>query len=203
MLYILDLGGNDGCSIRKFKKEYIKTEEYKIYTFEPHPFFKKYILNEVNKDKNIIFIDKAISTENKTASFYYSIGNEGSSLNNTKTTNGININNKFNVECINIVEFINSLKLSKNDKLWIKMDVEGEEYNLIPHLHKHKLLNRIDKLFIEWHYEKLKNININDHKYCKSLLLNIEEHYWDALPYSIKNINNEYKLFIENNINKI
>ena len=151
------------------------------------------------KDKNIIFIDKAISVENTKTSFYYSIRCDGSSLNETKISNGININNKFDVECVNIVEFINNLNLNSNDKLWVKMDVEGEEYKLIPHLHNYNLLKRIDKLFIEWHHEKIKNIDISHHKYCKSLLTNIEEHYWDALSYSIKNINEDYKLFIKNN----
>jgi FkbM family methyltransferase len=197
MLYILDLGANDGCSIRKFKTEYLNNiTDYKIYSFEPHPFFKKYLLNEVNNDDNIIYIDKAISTKNIKTSFYYSIRNDGSTLNNTKISNGINIKNKFNVDCIDIVEFINNINLKKTDQLWIKMDIEGEEYNIIPHLKKHNLLNIIDKLFIEWHYKKIKNIDLNLHNLCKSLISNIEEHYWDALPYSIKNIDKEYQLFI-------
>lgn len=197
MLYILDLGANDGCSIRKFKSEYLKnTKEYKIYSFEPHPFFFKYLSNEVNNDDNIIFINKAVSTQNKKTLFYYSIGNDGSTLNNTKISNGINIKNNFSVECIDIVDVIKKLNLTKNDNLWIKMDIEGEEYNLIPHLYKNNLLNIIDKLYIEWHYDRIKNIDINHHNYCKSLLTNIKVYKWDALSYSIKNIDKEYNKFI-------
>lgn len=195
MIYILDLGANDGCSIRKFKYEFLKNKEYRIYSFEPHPFFVPYLEKEEKKDKRVKFYKKAVSVKNAKTIFYYSEGNDGSSLNKTKTSNGIDKKNNFNVECIDIVNFINKLDIKQYDKLWVKMDIEGEEYKIIPHLYKNNLLTKIDKIFIEWHYNKISNITEEHHNYCLSLLKNKNTYYWDALPYAHKNIKKKYNEF--------
>ena len=46
-------------------------------------------------------------------------------------------------------------KEAKADKLKIilKIDCEGAEYEILPHLHEHKLLTYVDQIFIEWHFK--------------------------------------------------
>lgn len=203
MLFILDLGAHDGCSIRKFKKEYLKNipdNQYIIYSFEAHPFFIPYLNNEANKYNNINILNKAVSNKNDTVNFYYSKLSDGSSLNSNKITNEISCDNYITVECIDIVEFINKLNLNQNDQLWIKMDIEGEEYNIIEHLHKNNIIPKINKLFIEWHYKKISNISKDIHDNCVKILddYKIKTIEWDALKYKTKNINDKYKLYITN-----
>ena len=193
MLYILDLGANDGCSIRKFKKEYLKSvENYKIISYEPHPFFYNILKNENNS--NITIINKAVSIHNNKSKFYYSVRPDGSSLNETKTSNGINKEKFFLVDCIDICDVINNLNLKNNDKLWLKMDIEGEEYNIIPHLYKNNMLKYVNKMFIEWHQSKLKNITLDKHNDCVNMLKNISCQEWDALNYAY-DLNKKYNEF--------
>jgi FkbM family methyltransferase len=203
MIHILDLGANDGCSIRKFKSEFLKNKEYKIYSFEPHPFFMPYLEKEEKNDKKIKFYKKAVSIKNTKTKFYFSEKNDGSTLNKTKTSNGIDKQKYFEVECIDIAYFIKNLDINQNDELWVKMDIEGEEYNIIPHLYKNNLLTKIDKIFIEWHYEKLLNISKEYHDYCLSLLKNKKTYYWDALPYKYKDVKKRYIEFRNNLDRKI
>lgn len=199
MIYIFDLGSNDGCSIRKFKKEYLQnSNNYQIHSFEPHPFFIP-ILNKIkNEDSNIKIINKCATTHNNDSKLYYSINSDGSSLNNTKTTNGINVNKYIEVKCCNLYDYyVNNIKLQKNDELWLKMDIEGEEYNLIPYLKEKGMLNDVDKIFIEWHYGKLKNISKEIHNNSLNCVTNIKTHNWDAMNYMLKDTILKYKKFMK------
>ena len=199
MLIILDFGANDGCSILKFK-DIIKKKNiinYKIFSFEPILFFNRYL--DKLKDDNIIIINKIISTDSKNRKLYLSTQtNDGSSVFDTKITNGISNAKYILSESINIVDFINNLE--KYDELWIKMDIEGGEYDIIKHMYANNILKNIDKLFIEWHYNKIKNISKDDHEYVVNLVKDIETFEWDALEYSENKIirDKEYLEYIKN-----
>ena len=201
MLIILDLGANDGCSILKFKDILNKKNiiDYKIHSFEPIPFFNKY-LNPLSNNKVIIY-NKLISTNNNIQKLYLSQHtNDGSSIFNDKITNGISNDKYIICESIDIVSFINNLE--KHDELWIKMDIEGGEYDIIPHLHKFNMLKKINKLFIEWHHNKINNISYEKHKKVVNLLNSIHCEDWDALDYSNnkKMKDKEYIKWIKNMI---
>ena len=45
MHIIVDLGTNDGCSIKKFQSilQQKNIKDYKIYSFEPHPYFYRHL----------------------------------------------------------------------------------------------------------------------------------------------------------------
>jgi hypothetical protein len=47
------------------------------------------------------------------------------------------------------------------------------------------LLSKINKLYIEWHFNKISNITLKRHLYIKNLVKNINQYDWDALEYSI------------------
>ena len=164
MLIILDLGANDGCSIIKFKKiiEYKKIKDYRIYSFEPHPFFNKYLSKLEENDKNVVFIQKLIGINNNVQRLYLSQESDGgSSIYYDKMTNYIDKRFYILCETIDIVEFFDTLPV--HDELWLKMDIEGAEYEIIPYLKENNCLNSIDKLFIEWHYDKIDSITIDKH----------------------------------------
>ena len=78
------------------------------------------------------------------------------------------------------------------------MDIEGEEYNLIPYLHKKGMLNNVSNLFIEWHYNKIKNISKEAHLNSVKLIKNIKTYNWDALNYSFKDTNSKYNTYMKN-----
>jgi FkbM family methyltransferase len=182
---ILDLGANDGCSILKFK-DILKEQDisnYKIYSFEPNP----YLSNKLNLYKNdkIEIINKVAGTNFNKIKFYLGLSTASSSTFEDKASGGIDKNLYFNCEVIDIVDFIKNLP--PHDKLWIKMDIEGGEYNLIPYLNNNNCIEIIDKLFIEWHHQKINSISNEQHNNTKQLVKNIYTEEWCALSYSKKN----------------
>ena len=83
-------------------------------------------------------------------------------------------------------------KLPKHSELWMKMDVEGAEYELIPHLYNNNLLSSIDKLYIEWHYKKIRSITEKQHNETVKMLGNLKCEFWMTEPKYRVYDNNKY-----------
>mgnify|MGYP001351768310 CR=1 FL=1 len=201
MLIILDLGANDGCSILKFKDILKKRniENYKIYSFEPNPYFKNNLFKQENENVKIFM--KIAGTRNSLTKLYLSQNNDkGSTIYNDKTSNDINKKIYLNCPEIDIASFIKQIK--GDNELWVKMDVEGAEYKIIPHLYEQDCINMINKLYIEWHYDKIPSISEEFHYKVFNMVKNIEMHNWCAISYSnIYNYN--YKQFLKIVKNKL
>jgi len=61
---------------------------------------------------------------------------------------------EYEVESIDIANFIIKNILLQNPlRLILKMDIEGEEYRVIPHLLENKIFSHVSELYIEWHPE--------------------------------------------------
>jgi FkbM family methyltransferase len=78
--------------------------------------------------------------------------------------------NQTEVECIDIFKFIQSLE--SNSNIYIKIDVECAEYEIINHMLSLGWPKNIKKIWIEWH-------NIHDDEYKRKseiLKSKIEEH---------------------------
>lgn len=185
-LIIIDLGANDGCSIVKFQKmlKEKQIDNYCIYSFEPHPYFLRNLKSlECN---NVHIVPKIGHTYNGVAKlFVSSVGNDGSSIYSDKTTNGVSEKKFIECETVDIAEFIK--ELPPHNELWVKMDVEGAEYELIPHLHSSNIISKIHKLFIEWHHEKISSITTEQHNRVVKMVDCLEKHDWCALAYRTMN----------------
>jgi FkbM family methyltransferase len=185
-LTILDLGANDGCSIIKFQKMLKEKhiEDYCIYSFEPHPYFLEKL--KTFESNNVHIVPKIGHTHNGIAKlFVSSIGNDGSSIYADKTTNGVSEGKYIDCETVDMAAFIK--ELPPHDELWVKMDVEGAEYELIPHLHTNHIIPKIRKLFIEWHHEKIASITTEQHNRVVKMVEGLEKHDWCALAYRTMN----------------
>jgi len=204
MLIILDFGANDGCSIRKFKKiiEYKKISDYKIYSFEPNPFFKNQLKKIEKDDKNIFIIQKIVGINENIQKLYLSQDCDGgSTIYSDKITNNIDDRFYVEVESVNIVDFIK--KLPYFDRLWIKMDIEGGEYNIIPIMVKNNCFNKVEKLFIEWHYNKISSITEEDHNKVFELVKHLNIVKWDAFEYRDDNYLDYQKYLTDIKINRL
>ena len=80
-----------------------------------------------------------------------------------------------------MAEFIQSLP--SYHTLWLKMDVEGAEYDLIPHLFRNGTLPKVNTLFIEWHHEKISSITKEQHLETIDMVKHIDTQIWDALDF--------------------
>ena len=164
----IDCGTNLGQGLNEFNKKFnlFNNINWDIYTFEPNPYIdlKKMFFN-VN---NIIKIDKAIWINNDPMQFickgkkdenlrrkYNEERFQGGGSQIKCTQKNYNIPEHVETDIINIqtINFSDFLKDKSNiyDKIYVKMDIEGAEFQIIDHLIECNTLNLIYELYIEPH----------------------------------------------------
>ncbi len=153
---LIDIGTNIGITSLFFSKlRYIKA----IYAFEPildtfeqakYNFSLNKNISKVKSFKNI-----GLGMNNRSETFFYNKRTKGNtgirgelspSYSNQKNTETRDV-----IICDVSVEFDEILKNLSGEKVIVKMDCEGAEYEIIENLHKSGILNKIDVLLIEWH----------------------------------------------------
>lgn len=151
----VDAGSHEGKISRMFHK---KHPEYKIYAFEPNPNIKPKYSPEV------IFHNKAVWIENTERDFYLyeDTRSEGCSLMYEKQGETIDREHPIKVKCIDFSRWITET-FNRKDKIVLKMDIEGAEYEVLNKMIKDNSIGYINKLYIEFHIHKLEiDRNIHD-----------------------------------------
>jgi len=111
----------------------------KIYSFEPdikafRELKKNILYNKKNLKKIIInTYNKAAYTKNCNKKLYIPIGQDGNSISSLVKKKIIKYS-VHNIKCLNFFDFLNNKNLNSND--FIKIDIEGGEYELIPFVGK-------------------------------------------------------------------
>lgn len=163
----IDCGAHNGCSVRKFRKIKSDSAEYSIHSFEPN----KEMFLRLAKEENINLYNCAVSTNDGQMNYY--VHDNDSYACTTFKQKGEMINcgspkkgkvYKNTVEAINLSLFINK-NFDLDDYIILKLDVEGEEYNIIPHLLKNETFKFINELWIEWHSRWIGNSENLDKEY--------------------------------------
>ena len=164
MKYFLDFGGHNSCSSRIFRKLYDPKSEYHIYSFEIEPSFLKYYSNL----RNHTLINKAVWIEDGVMDFHLDteIRKAGGSL--IKKVGKHRHKESIQVETIDICKWIKET-FSKDDTIWLKVDVEGVEYKLIPKMIEEGIFDYIDKLFLEWHWYKI-GMTLDEHNIIAAMI---------------------------------
>ena len=145
---IIELGANVGLITKK-----ILLHNKPLYAFEPEPEAFKHL--SLIESPYLTKINKAAWIENGHTLLYRhkdwleTKSSTSSSLNITKT----NVDNKNSVRCetVDIAEYI----LSLNKRVIIKMDIEGAEYDVINHLLDKNALEKIERIYCEFHPKKI------------------------------------------------
>lgn len=156
----IDGGANNGSSIRLFKNKFPHAKEYEIHSFECHP----KMLSHFNKDiEQVTFYNKALSTSNGTANFYIGTTPLSSTLRTDKTSGQINYKTPVTVETVDLADFIKTT-FNREDYIVLKLDVEGAEYDILPHLLEQGIFDGwVKELFGEYHPRKLTEITSEFH----------------------------------------
>ena len=152
MKIFIDAGANDSCSARIFRKLYDNDNEYHIYSFEVDPLF----LDNFNDIPNLTFVNKALWIKDGYALFYRSHTRRhcGGTLLKSKSTGNLDKKNPIKVETIDFSKWIMN-NFNKDDEIILKMDIEGAEYTVLGKMFNDGSFEYIDKLWIEWHCEKV------------------------------------------------
>jgi len=177
---IIDFGtGNDA----DFSIFLIRMYNLKSFGFDPT---RKHFnsLNKIEKEKNgkFKFLNLALSDNNKKKIFYETRENVSGSF----FKDHINIKNDttslYKVNVITINDLFRRLNIKKIDLL--KMDVEGEEYIVIPKLKK-DIFDKIDQLVIEFHHHCVDGYSFKDTKNCIDIIksFNFKSYTVDKINY--------------------
>ena len=152
----IDCGANIGQSIIHFNTLYRDSKDYKIYSFEGNP----KLISEINKIHKKLIDEGKLEVFNKVVwkkdgeiKFYISREDSlGSSTNKNKWN--VNKNNYVIVESIDLSKWIKE-NFNKNDFIVLKMDIEGAEYEVVPHMLKTGVISYINKFYLEGHYHRI------------------------------------------------
>ena len=163
-----DLGANDGDSIENFLGVTNKSQggniqqkipaqlikaPWTIYAVEGDSVYDAKLLSIKEKYTNpheIILLNGTIATTYDGFVMFYI--NENNRYGNSIKANhpdAIRSNKKEKKPCVDIAKLVK--QYNEDDFVFIKMDIEGEEYNLIIHLLKENALRLIDVIVVEYH----------------------------------------------------
>lgn len=178
MNYLIDCGTHFFEGLKKLNDIYNFDDNWTIYSFEPNPntFTKsqnyKPVLN------NLTHINAAVSTTDGLTTIYCEASQdgcgEGSNILAEPPEKDIQYGHIFNYSIVetktyDLCSFIS--KLPDIETMVIKMDIEGEEFNILPQILKNNI--KINTMYIEFHerffkdyeyYKNLKTFYINELK---------------------------------------
>jgi len=178
----LDLGAHYGEGLTEFVSKILPIDDtWKIYSFEPNPLInteENYINNQLlqSKNLNIEFYKKAVWI--KTGKILFKMyGPSGCSLGSLigETTGDKEYRDYHSsslVESIDLWDFINT-KFKATDRIYIKMDIEWAEYEILQNMLDRGWPKNIFKMWIEFH-------GLNDSVFIEKsnkLIYNIESKY--------------------------
>lgn len=153
MNHFIDGGANIGQTFDFL----IKTNQYdgwKIWCFEPSPrHFNELIkkASQYNTRYQIVICPFGLADKTEFVNFYEKINAEGDSFINSWNRNISTSGYGIMSAQIDIVKFVCDI-IPNNDKVTIKLDVEGYEYNILERILQSKqALEKINDIMVEWH----------------------------------------------------
>jgi FkbM family methyltransferase len=183
MKVFLDCGTNLGQGLTEFDKKMnlIGQDDWKIYCFEPNPDIQLTTL--FPKANNIEYIQKAVWIENTQLEFRM----QGKSMNDLK---GLGsklevVDKKYNpdnckfklqqVDAFDLSEFITDLiRADSNVEIYVKMDIEGAEFEVLQHLIEKDTIKYIKEIFCECHGRFRFPLEKQNHPIIKQQIKDIE-----------------------------
>jgi len=144
----LDIGAGPGTSAEYFLRSH---KDFEVYSFECD---RRNIQSILKKKLKIHLVPCAAWKADGTKKYYPANTRGGGTLYKNKKTGGINRNKFYNVTVVDLARYI-KVNFSDEDYIIAKMNCEGAEYVLIPHLEKNGLISWIDEWFVNWHYNKI------------------------------------------------
>jgi FkbM family methyltransferase len=166
-LIFLDCGTHFGEGIRDFIKKLNITKDWQTYTFEANPKTYEEFLNtnkELIEEFNIKHYNKAVYNKDGNITFHQQnnpeynepyMGGGSTLLDLSKWNPGNSVKlghfeTSVEVECFDFSKVVSKLK---GNKIFVKMDIEGAEYDVLEKMIQDDTLKYIDTIFIEFHLD--------------------------------------------------
>lgn len=155
---LIDLGSYNCASVDGLMHKAEADSSWSIFLFEPNPLLNK----TVQLEENIKLFKKAAWKRNgRTILNQYEENGKGQGSLLEETNAGRDYMDYFGecvVDCVDFHEFL--LKL-KDKEIWMNVDIEYSEYELIEHLLDNGWPENIKKIWIEWHGKEINKNKIN------------------------------------------
>lgn len=151
---LIDCGGNLGQGYEDLKRRLNINNNWDVYIFEPNKRCYDILVEKYN-DENIKIINKAVFIYDGEINFYIPKNDEysvGSTIH--KNFHNSVVDNLYDeyvvVESVNLSKFIDKII---DKEIYLKLDVEGSEYDIIEMMINDETINKIEKVFVEFHNE--------------------------------------------------
>lgn len=177
--FYIDFGANAyETSVTWFQQNYPMTFDH-IIAFEADlakgPAWKE-VLSNPDIARKVEFHNMAVGTENGTAiltdhSYSATIVNADLS---SRTGSVKESSEEGATPVIDAIEFLRT-RVTKDDFVVLKMDIENSEYALIPAMIDSGVLGLMDEMFIECHYTQLWNNGPHDYQECLDLMIKVND----------------------------
>jgi FkbM family methyltransferase len=158
----LDLGTHFGQGLEHFIQMLNVDESWRVHTFEANPItYKQFTEDAYKKYPYVIAHNEAVTDYDGTITVNIETVPEGDNGMGTSVigldkwnpwggTLRENFTKTEEVPCVDLSRFIKD-NFSENDRIFIKMDIEGSEFAVLQKLVDENLLDRINTLVVEWH----------------------------------------------------
>jgi FkbM family methyltransferase len=149
---LISCGSNKGGEFTTFKQSNIYSPDFLIYAFEPEPRCFPFIENVQQQVPNITHIKKAVSTSDGTTTFNTGNLTVSGSLRDDKVwgLTGTTVE----VEAVDFSKWV-SENINADDYVIVTFDIEGSEYDVLEKMIKDNTIALIDKIYVEFHGDKL------------------------------------------------
>jgi FkbM family methyltransferase len=178
MKTFIDLGTHKFEGLNEFTKKLAIDNNWNVYSFEPNiDIFNESLLiyNEIKHNYNnlyhynyaVVDYDGIIKFNKHNGAYLknnitkeynyikeYTTGSNALSINpRYDSGNGAIFNIEYiEVQAIDIETLLNNIcNNDKNAEIYIKCDIEGSEFKVLPKLLKNKYISNIKQIYIEWH----------------------------------------------------
>ncbi len=136
------------------------TDEKCVHVYGFEPFTETFNQGQDNVSTNglnhkITSFNFGLSNKNKTLEISYNLERIGSMSSVKDIFPG---NKKAEIEIKNASEILKPLFEKHNEKIVLKIDCEGAEFEILEDLHKNEMLKKVSCLMIEWHYKNPERI---------------------------------------------
>ncbi len=148
-IHFIDCGANKGQSIA-WAIDYYKDHDLKIDSFEPQLENFEVLEDKYGDEEFVTLYNNAVWKLDEIKRFYPQNwgARTGSSLIEGKYSTDPLVSVK--VECLDLANWIKENTIPDAHTI-LKIDIEGAEYDVIPHLLENNIQDVIDEWLIEWH----------------------------------------------------
>eukprot|EP00977_Amphora_coffeiformis_P013523 scaffold3576_cov170-Amphora_coffeaeformis.AAC.5 len=147
----IDVGALDGDTLEIFERLRANSQQYQCYAWECNTKNLQQLRTKVQEklQLSIDVIDKAAWITDTTLRFTAGAANAGK-LVAGDARSGVRNSNTYPVEAMDLAKWIRD-KFTVQDFVFLKIDIEAAEFDVLPHLIETGTLAWIDEIQLEWH----------------------------------------------------